>query len=71
MIKEMTQDQFNALAAKHYAKQCKVNPSYRDHVRYINALGDATCQVEMEKEYHLLNVSVYLKGRDYLASLNK
>ncbi len=54
MMKEMTQDQFNALAAKFYLARRKTSP-FSSHGQKIIALSDAASEANHMK-YHLLSV---------------
>tara|TARA_Y100000114_G_C11602570_1_gene251172 strand:- start:70 stop:273 length:204 start_codon:yes stop_codon:yes gene_type:complete len=54
MIKEMTQDQFNALAEKIYLSR-RENSPFTVHTQKIAALSDAASEAEYMK-YHLLSV---------------
>ena len=67
MIKEMTQDQFNALAAKFYLARRKTSP-FSSHGQKSAALSDAASEAEHMK-YHLLSVSVFKVGYAHLETV--
>lgn len=67
MIKEMTQQQFNALAEKFYLSR-RENSPFTVHTQKIAALSDAASEAEYMK-YHLLSVSVYKVGYAHLNTL--
>lgn len=67
MIKEMTQQQFNALAEKFYLARRKNSP-FTVHTQKITALSDAASEAEHMK-YHLLSVDVYKVGYAHLNTL--
>jgi hypothetical protein len=66
MIKEMTQQQFNALAAKIYLAR-RDNSPVSTHTQRITALYDAMS--EAEKTHHLLSVSVFKVGYAHLETV--
>ena len=63
---EMTQQQFNALAAKFYLARRKTSP-FSAHTQRLTALSDA--MMEAEETHHLLNVSVYKVAYAHLETL--
>ena len=67
MMKEMTKDQFNDLAAKFYLARRKTSP-FSPHGQKITALSDAASEANHMK-YHLLNVDVYKVGYAHLETV--
>ena len=66
MIKEMTQQQFNALAEKIYVAR-RDNSPMSTHTQKITALYDAMS--EAEETHHLLGVSVFKVGYAHLETV--
>ena len=67
MIKERTQDQFNALAEKIYLSR-RENSPFTVHTQKIAALSDAASEAEYMK-YHLLSVDVFKVGYAHLETV--
>ena len=67
MMKEMTQDQFNALAAKFYLARRKTSP-FSPAFQKITALSDAASEAN-HMGYHLLNVDVFKVGHAHLETV--
>ena len=65
-MKEITQDQFNALAEKIYLAK-RENSPFSPHTQKMNALQDAL--IEAEDEHHTLYVDVYKVGYAHLETV--